>query len=139
MEDCVFCRIASGHAPARIVYGTETTLAFFPLYPATPGHTLVIPKKHVDNFLELSPDDIPDLGNSVLHVGQILRSALQPEGMNVISSAGQAATQTIMHLHIHLVPRWCGDEMGDIWPHKNKTLDIVLDDMLDRIQSVVQK
>lgn len=109
IDGCDFCRIVDREIPAEVVYETEHSLAFFPLEPATRGHTLVIPKRHIETFLELTPADVPDLGISVLRVGQALRAVLKPEGMNLISSAGAVATQTVMHLHIHLVPRWQDD------------------------------
>jgi histidine triad (HIT) family protein len=116
MEDCEFCRIVRGGLPARIVYESESTLAFFPLHPAVIGHTLIIPKSHVVDFLALDDGIASDLAVSTVHVGRALRRALKPEGMNAITSAGKAATQTIFHLHIHLVPRRFGDVIGDFWP-----------------------
>ena len=135
MADCDFCRIANREIPAEVIYETPSTLAFFPLEPATRGHTLVIPKRHINSFLELAPSDIPDLGMTVVAVGRALRGVLAPEGMNVISSAGAAASQTVMHLHIHLVPRWQDDAIGDIWPPKVPTPQYVLDEVADAVRS----
>ncbi|MGH2551588.1 MAG: HIT family protein [Thermomicrobiales bacterium] len=121
MTDCAFCRIVAKLEPAEVIYETEHTLAFFPLEPATSGHTLVIPKRHVETFLDVRPNEIPEIGRTVLTVGRALRAVIKPEGMNLISSAGEAASQSIMHMHIHLVPRWSGDEVGEIWPPKIPT------------------
>jgi len=134
VNDCAFCQIINREIPAEVIYETATTLAFFPLEPATHGHTLVIPKQHVENFLELAPADIPELGMSVLRVGQALRAVLAPEGMNLISSAGEAASQTVMHLHVHLVPRWTNDAVGEIWPPKVPTPEHVLESVADAIR-----
>ncbi len=109
-------------------------LAFFPLEPATRGHTLVIPKPHIEHFLDLSPEGVPELGTAVIHVGQALRAVLSPEGMNVITSAGAAASQSIMHLHIHLVPRWNGDAVGEIWPLKIATPEHILEDVANALR-----
>ena len=138
MIDCDFCRIVSRIAPAEVVYETDSMLAFFPLEPATRGHTLVIPKRHIESFLDLAPSDIPELGLTVVTVGRALRAVLAPEGMNVISSAGAAASQTVMHLHVHLVPRWSGDAIGDIWPAQVPTSQYVLDDMADAVRQFCQ-
>jgi histidine triad (HIT) family protein len=134
MSNCEFCRIIAGLTPAEVIYETEATLAFFPLEPATRGHTMVIPKRHIDNFLDLDLQDIPELGTVLMLVGRALRSVLTPEGMNLISSAGSVANQSVMHMHIHLVPRWSSDAIGEIWPPKVSTPDRVLEETADAIR-----
>ncbi len=114
MTDCPFCAIVRREAPAEVVDETAATLAFFPLEPATTGHTMVISKRHVATFLDIPDPEIPALWLAVHRVGRALRAVLKPEGMNVISSAGEAASQSVPHLHVHLVPRWAGDAVGEI-------------------------
>lgn len=114
--DCVFCRIVSGEEPATILYEDQFNLAFAPLNPATQGHTLVIPKAHAADLWALASEFVGPLFWAVRHVGFEVRRLHKPEGMNVIHSAGSAATQTVFHLHVHLVPRYTGDAMGPIWP-----------------------
>jgi histidine triad (HIT) family protein len=116
VENCDFCKIAKAELPARIVWQSDTVLAFLPVNPAARGHTLVIPRAHVVDFLALPDRMVADFGKSVLHVSRALQRALQPEGLNLITSAGGAATQTVFHLHVHLVPRWTGDRIGPLWP-----------------------
>ncbi|MEV4222382.1 HIT family protein [Nonomuraea sp. NPDC049725] len=115
-EECEFCEIAQGRQAAEVIYRSRSTLAFFPLSPATPGHTLLIPVEHFEDFFALRPEIAQELTHAALLVAKALRGALEPAGMNIITSAGQAATQSVFHLHIHLVPRWLGDRMGSIWP-----------------------
>lgn len=134
MAECAFCKIVNRETPAEIVYETPATLAFFPLEPATRGHTMVIPKRHVDTFLDLDPSDIPELGTAVILVGRALRAVLEPEGLNVITSAGEAASQSVMHLHVHVVPRWTGDPIGEIWPPKVPTAESVLEGIADALR-----
>lgn len=138
MENCSFCRIVAGLDPAEVVFETGSTLAFFPLEPATRGHTMVIPKRHVDSFLDLAEEDVPELGASVLHVGRALRAVLAPEGMNLITSSGEAASQSVEHVHIHLVPRWQGDPVGEIWPLKQATPEPIIENIADRIREYCQ-
>lgn len=114
--DCPFCAIVTGRAPARKVYETETALAFFPDVPAVRGHTLVIPKTHVRDFLDASAQDAAAVFGAAAQVGRALATELAPQGMNLVSSAGAAASQTVFHLHVHVLPRWAGDVLGDIWP-----------------------
>ena len=116
MGDCEFCRIVRGEAAAHVVSDTVETMAFFPLAPAIKGHTLVIPKKHVPDIWLLDDHLASVVTLSVLVVARAIKRALQPDGLNIINSNGAAASQTVSHLHVHLVPRWRGDNFGDIWP-----------------------
>ncbi len=114
--NCEFCRILRREEPARIVCETDGALAFFPLHPAVVGHTLVIPKIHIQDLFALDDATASQLTRAVLHVSRALRNALTPDGLNVITSAGEAASQTVFHLHVHLVPRWLDDHIGKMWP-----------------------
>ncbi|TIH29827.1 HIT family protein [Subtercola vilae] len=134
LPTCPFCQIVRKEVPAEIIYETDDTLAFFPLEPATRGHTMIIPKRHIRSFLDAEPRDIEPLGLTTLRVGVALQNVLRPEGMNLISSAGEAASQTVEHLHIHLVPRWVDDAVGEIWPPKHPTADAVLEGVADALR-----
>jgi histidine triad (HIT) family protein len=128
-RECSFCRIARGEEEANIVCESEQCLAFLPEMPATPGHTLVIPRGHVQNVFLADRALGGHLMSLVLRVGAALEEILHPEGMNLISSAGSAAAQSVPHLHLHVVPRWAHDAIGDIWPPK-KPMDARLEDEL---------
>jgi diadenosine tetraphosphate (Ap4A) HIT family hydrolase len=123
---------------ANIVCDNVETLAFFPENPATPGHTLVIPRRHVQNFL-LADDQLDaHLMTMVRRVGAALARVLQPEGLNLISSAGTSATQTVPHLHLHVVPRWSTDAIGDIWPPKKPMDEALEEDLGERIRAACE-
>lgn len=116
-DPCPFCRIVDGRDPtARILYRDEQVVAFFPLDPATVGHTLVIPNRHVSHIGDLAHEESRDLADAVQRVARTLMSTLRPPGLNVIQSNGGAATQTVSHVHFHLVPRSEGDRMVLRWP-----------------------
>ena len=115
-SDCVFCVVGAGSSRTPIVYASPSAVAFFPLRPAALGHTLVIPVKHIDDLWSLNPADAQPLMELVLSTAQAIRRSLMPDGLNLIVSSGAAATQTVPHLHFHLVPRWHGDSFGRIWP-----------------------
>lgn len=119
--DCEFCKIVANEIPATIIYETSNVVAFLPLHPATIGHTLVVPKDHSSDFFELSPGAAGILGRECTHIAKALNVALRPEGMNLISSSGSAATQTILHVHYHLVPRWSSDAMDITWPSESSS------------------
>jgi histidine triad (HIT) family protein len=115
-EGCDFCEIVAKDEPARIVMRSERVVAFFPLEPATLGHTLIVPTDHIPDIWALDDATAVILTHATLRVAAAVRTALSPDGLNIIQSNGAAATQTIQHLHVHVVPRWAGDDMGRIWP-----------------------
>lgn len=132
---CDFCSIARGEEPAaEIVAETIDWVAFFPLNPATPGHTLIIPREHVPDLWAISPVRSATLIAAVVQVGQAIQRALNPDGMNLISSAGSAAEQTVFHLHLHVVPRWRQDGFGQIWPTGRRFESADLENVVDRIR-----
>lgn len=114
--DCEFCQIVRGDRAARIVADAPDALAFFPLRPACLGHTIVIPKTHVRDLWAAGSLLDTGLMQAVIDVGDAISTVLRPDGLNLISSAGAAASQTVFHLHLHVVPRWAGDPFGNIWP-----------------------
>lgn len=138
LPDCPFCDIAHGRDPAAdVVCEGQDWIAFFPLNPATPGHTLVIPRVHVSDLWNIEdPALAADLMAAAIHVGRAIETALQPEGINLITSAGKTAEQTVFHLHLHIVPRWRRDGFGQIWPVEGRFDDASLGDVAAAIRSV---
>lgn len=135
---CPFCAIIMGEGPARVVYRDDHAVAFFPLRPATFGHTLVVPRRHIPDIWELPEADAACLSRTVLRGAAALRAAVAPDGLNIIQSSGAAATQTVPHLHVHLVPRWAADAMGPIWPaHPPSYPPQVLDSLRDELAGLM--
>jgi len=133
--DCDFCKIARGEDPfVRAVCAAENWVAFFPLNPVTLGHTLVIPRTHVPDLWRVEPTQGAELMTAVIKMGSAIESALSPEGMNLITSAGNAAEQTVLHLHLHLVPRWHQDGFGRIWSQRGQVDNARLDHAAERIR-----
>jgi histidine triad (HIT) family protein len=135
MTACAFCRIARGEEPARIVWSSPDAVAFLPLNPATRGHTLVIPRQHVPDLWSADERLSARLMATAVKLGRAIDEALHPEGMNLITSAGAAASQTVFHLHLHLVPRWQGDRIGDIWPRSDPWSEAELDEVAAMIRA----
>ena len=106
VSDCIFCKIVAGEIPASKVYEDDHFLAFLDISQVTPGHTLVIPKKHARNLLEMTPDETADLFNVVSTVTKKVESATQPQGMNIISNMEEIAGQSVFHTHVHILPRY---------------------------------
>lgn len=110
MTDCPFCEIAAGRAPASIVREWDETLAIEPLNPVVEGHVLVIPREHVTDF---AAD--PVVSAHTAYRAAELAGDYPAGAMNLITSRGPAATQTVFHLHLHLVPRRPGDGLALPW------------------------
>ena len=140
LADCDFCKIAVGEdTTVQMVCASASWVAFFPLNPAVPGHTLIIPKTHVTDLWDVEPHQGAELFNAVSRVGKAIRAALSPDGMNLITSAGEAAEQTVFHLHLHLVPRWYRDDFGPIWPTGKAQRTGNLSNMADQIRHFCER
>lgn len=136
--ECPFCEIVNRDDPdVREVYRDENVVAFFPTDPAVLGHTLVIPRRHVPDIWSLRTEEAAQLSAAVLRLAEAVRAAVVPEGLNVIQSSGAAATQTVPHLHVHLVPRNEGDAMGLIWPQETDYSEDRKVDALNRVRLAV--
>lgn len=107
--DCLFCKIVAGEIPSHKVYEDETTLAFLDIMPASRGHTLIVPKIHASGLAEITPESLATTVVVAQGVARLLRMRLRPDGMNMIQNDGAAAGQSVLHYHVHLVPRWEGD------------------------------
>ncbi len=133
--DCAFCDIACGRSQtADVVCESEDWIAFFPVAPATPGHTLVISRRHIVDLWKAEPSLGGKLMVAAIRVGQAIEQALNPEGMNLITSAGQTAEQNVFHLHLHILPRWHRDGFGRIWPVEGKFDDANMGDIASGIR-----
>lgn len=113
VADCPFCAISRdlSAATTNIIQVTRYDMIMEPLDPVTPGHLIVVPRRHVADFAE-NPDVFSDLAGVA---GNYVRSLREPGDWNLITSMGSAATQTIDHLHIHLIPRRAGDGLRLPW------------------------
>jgi len=109
MTDCIFCKIIEGEIPGNIVYETENVVAFLDANPVSMGHTLVVPKKHVENIH--GAENMDYLMDALVEVSDALEEAFVPEGINIAQNNGEAAGQEIFHLHFHITPIYDGDEL----------------------------
>jgi histidine triad (HIT) family protein len=109
---CPFCRIASGKATASIVYEDATVLAFMDLNPSSIGHTLVVPREHFENIYDVPENVLSDLFAVVKRVSAAVKKTVGAEGISVLQLNGRAAGQTVMHLHVHIIPRFREDAIS---------------------------
>ena len=119
MSDCVFCKIVDHAIPASIVCEDADTVAFMDLGAVNPGHVLVVAKPHVENILGLDDALAASVFRTAARVARAVQRAFGPPGISVYQANGAPAGQTVMHFHIHVVPRWPDDGMDLSWPVKN--------------------
>lgn len=115
MNDCIFCAILAGDAPARIVHETERTVAFLDIAPATRGHTLVVPRTHARDVHDIAPDDLAAVATAAKDVAAAAVDRLGAAGVNLLQASGAAAFQTVFHLHVHVIPRYPDDGLVLPW------------------------
>lgn len=138
--DCPFCEIVQRDDPdVREIYRDAYVVAFFPTEPAVLGHTMVIPREHVADVWSLTEETAAHLARTTVRLAAAVRTAVEPDGLNLIQSNGRAATQTVFHVHVHVVPRWEGDAMGPIWPEETDYTEGAKDQMQDRIRAACRK
>lgn len=110
MSDCIFCRIVKGEIPAAKIYENEEVLAFLDITQVTKGHTLVIPKKHCRNLLDMDTTTAENLFSKLPVIARHLKDTLGAEGLNVLNNNEEIAGQTVFHAHIHLLPRYTKED-----------------------------
>lgn len=106
MADCIFCKIIAGEIPSSKVYEDEKVLAFLDISQVTPGHTLVVPKQHFRNLLEMDADSASQLFARVPDIARKVMKATGAKGMNILNNNEEIAGQTVFHTHVHLAPRY---------------------------------
>ena len=104
-SNCPFCQIAA----ARFVFADDVTLVIRDAFPVSPGHTLIIPRRHVGSFFQLTAPERESMFELLTQAKAELDGTLQPDGFNIGINDGAAAGQTVPHLHLHLIPRYRGD------------------------------
>ena len=115
MDDCVFCKIRDGQIPAMKVYEDDHTLGIMDINPLNAGHCLVITKAHAATLFDADLADLQAAIATARRVAKGIRSALNPDGLNMLQANGAAAFQSVPHFHLHLIPRWNNDGKGFDW------------------------
>jgi histidine triad (HIT) family protein len=103
--ECLFCSIVAGDIPSRQVHADDSAVAFLDIAPWHVGHTLVVPRRHVDDLLA-EPEALTEIAPAISAVSRLLVDRLAADGVNLLSSSGVAAGQEVFHLHVHVVPRF---------------------------------
>ena len=134
--DCVFCAILKGEIPAKIVGENANSLAFLDINPFSDGHTVVIAKQHYKYFSETPKEVLADMVSLCKDVAnKISKSKLKPWGFNYLCNEGSIAGQVVMHVHMHVLPKYGKDEGFKFGEAKNKILKPV-DEVFNTIKAV---
>jgi histidine triad (HIT) family protein len=136
---CVFCQIAAGELPARIVYNDDAIVAILDRAPATPGHTLVIPRAHYRDLWEMSDDGLAAVIVVARMVAEAIRSTLEPPGMWLHQVSGHAAGQDVFHYHLHLIPRYEDDTIQPGWGSPPWQPPSLTEEVQDRIAARIRE
>lgn len=134
-DNCIFCKIISGEIPSYTVFENDDVKAFLDISQVTPGHTLMIPKKHMADIFEYSTEDakrylqyIPEIARAVQSFDPAIK------GMNICNNNGEIAYQSVFHSHIHFVPRYTNDDgFKMIWADNSSDYDN------DKYQAIADK
>ncbi len=124
MDDCIFCKIIDGRIPSYKIYEDEDFVVILDRFPSALGHTLIIPRKHSEDIFSLDEATAAKLYPLAIKMSGVLKRALNPDGLNILQNNGEAAGQTVMHFHMHLIPRFKdGDAVTIKWTQDDPSPD----------------
>ncbi|WP_088042462.1 HIT family protein [Bacillus sp. EAC] len=112
--NCIFCKIVEGQIPASKVYEDDNVLAFLDLSQVTEGHTLVIPKNHVENIFSMTEETASVYFKKMPIIANAIKKAFNVEGVNIINNSGAVSGQTVFHYHMHILPRYGKNDGFDV-------------------------
>ncbi len=125
-DDCIFCKIIRGEIPSSVVFEDDICMAFMDVFPVTPGHCLLVPKKHYENLMDVDPDVAAHMVRKLTELTRGVKAASGAEGVLTVVANGAGAGQEVPHLHFHSIPRSKGSNFGFRFPPDYR------DEMADR-------
>ena len=114
-DDCIFCKLAGGDIPTNTIYEDDSFRAILDNGPATRGHTLIIPKDHSEDLFSLPDETAAGAIKLAKKIADRMREKLSCDGVNLVQNNGVAAGQTVMHFHLHVIPRYTNDGQRILW------------------------
>lgn len=117
-DNCIFCKLANGDIPTNTIYEDEDFRVILDNSPATKGHALILPKQHYADLFEIEDEMLAKAVKLAKKVISHEKSVLGCDGYNVLQNNGEAAGQTVFHFHMHLIPRYAGENNIIEWDHK---------------------
>ena len=133
MGDCIFCKIANGEIPSATLYEDEDFRVILDLGPASKGHALILPKEHYKDLCELDDAVAAKVLPLAGKMGRAMKKALHFDGFNLVQNNGEAAGQTVMHFHMHMIPRYKNDNVGLGW-HMGELSEADKNEILEKLK-----
>ena len=137
-DGCIFCKLANGEIPTNSVYEDDVVKVIFDLGPASKGHLLIIPKNHFDDIYDLDDETAAHVFQVAVKLANAMKASLGYEGLNIVQNNGEAAGQTVMHFHMHLVPRYQDDTVNVSWTPK-ELADQEMEELKEKIMLEIKK
>ena len=123
-ENCIFCKILAGEIPSTAVYEDDDIKAILDVNPAARGHVIILPKNHAANIYELPDEDASKIMIVAKKIATAIEKAYHCDGVNILQNNGEAAGQTVFHLHVHVIPRFKGDTVNIGWKQGDMPEDL---------------
>jgi histidine triad (HIT) family protein len=139
MEQCLFCRIISGEISTEIVYEDSKAVAFLDIHPRAPGHTVVIPRCHALNLVELPFEEGPGLFYAIQKVARGVQEVMVAPGLTIGINQGKVSGQEVDHLHVHILPRFKNDGGGSIQSVVNNPSSESLAEIGKKLKNCINK
>lgn len=136
MENCIYCKIIKGELPSYTIYEDDHFKAILDIFPSSLGHTLIVPKNHYSDLLELGEKESQEIIGFSKKIAGVLKEVLGCDGINILQNNGKAAGQTVFHYHMHLIPRYENDTVNMGWKPLEPTSE-ELKSTLDRIKNAL--
>lgn len=136
MDNCIFCKILAGEIPSTTVYEDDDFKAILDVNPAARGHVIILPKKHAANIYELPDEDASKVMVVAKKIATAVRDAFHCDGVNILQNNGEAAGQTVFHLHVHVIPRFEGDTVNIGWKPGDmpEDMDVIAKEIKDKLK-----
>jgi histidine triad (HIT) family protein len=121
MSDCIFCKISKDEIPSQSIFENSKIKVIVDRYPANKGHILIVPKQHIENIFDIDPAYAGRLFELAAKMATVVKNTFNCENINIVQNNGPLAGQTVNHFHIHIIPRFEGDNVNVSWPQMEMT------------------
>lgn len=138
-DKCIFCKIIEKQIPNAIIYEDNKFLAFMDRYPINHGHSLLVPKQHFNNILEMPKELVGELYSMVPFLANAIIKTIDSDGFNINQNNGRSANQIIPHVHVHIVPRFSKEKIKGQWPTRKIAKIDELEIIAKKIQTNIVK
>ena len=133
MENCIFCKIIGGEIPSNTIYEDDEFKVILDASPASKGHALILPKEHYADIYEIDEKTAGHAMQLAKKLAKHMTDVLKCDGFNIVQNNGEVAGQTVFHFHMHLIPRYKGDQVGITW-HPGELSDADKEEILLKVK-----